>query len=84
MQITASAAIATISARMSCVMRSGIGCREFPHRGCSRFSLKNPPTDDRAFHLPIVVSVDVEDNRMGKIMDGLVETKKPVTTMVTT
>src|SRR5688572_18293816 len=32
MQITASDAISTISARISCVMRSGIDCRSFPYK----------------------------------------------------
>src|ERR1700686_3422305 len=47
MQITASAAISTICARMSCVIRSGMNCvRLFPTRR-SRFPLNNPPTHDR-------------------------------------
>src|SRR6202049_500765 len=46
MQITASAAISTISARMSCVIRSGMIIGLSPTRR-SRFPLNNPPTHHR-------------------------------------
>src|SRR4029077_21033605 len=76
MQITASAAISTISARMSCVIRSGMIVGLSPTKR-NRFPLNNPPTHDRVSAGWIVIWACTSSTHRRRTMPGSDQVKMP-------